>query len=77
MRFFNKKFFMCLYYLCIIIIGNLDKESRYGNNGSNYNAWNVNSNGNVGNTNLTNTNSVRPAHYNLNDNMVKTIFLGR
>ncbi|MBQ8902088.1 MAG: hypothetical protein IJY87_03350 [Bacilli bacterium] len=56
----------------------MDKESRYGANSSgNYNAWNVNSNGQVNNNNLTNTNSVRPAHYNLNDNMVKTIFLGR
>ncbi|MBQ8901847.1 MAG: hypothetical protein IJY87_02115 [Bacilli bacterium] len=58
-------------------VGNLDKEfTRYGGSSS-FNAWNVNSNGNVNNNNLTNTNSVRPAHYNLNDNMVKTIFLGR
>ena len=50
---------------------------RYGLNGSNYNAWNVNSNGKVDWNNLTNSNAVRPAHYNLNDNMVKAIFLGR
>ena len=59
-------------------IGSLDKEyTRYGYNGSGYNAWDVNSNGNVNWNNLTNTNSVRPAFYNLKDNMAKVIFLGR
>ena len=76
-KFLYKFTMRFIYY--IINLGNLDKESmRYGQNSSgNYNAWNVNSSGNVNNNNLTNTNSVRPAHYNLNDNMVKTIFLGR
>ena len=65
--------------LVIIILGSLDKEkSRYGQNSNgNYNAWRVNSNGNVDNNWLTNTNSVRPASYNLKDNMAKVIFLGR
>ena len=65
--------------LVIIILGSLDKEkSRYGQNSNgNYNAWRVNSNGNVDNPNLTNTNSVRPAFYNLKDNMVMAMFLGR
>ena len=59
-------------------IGSLDKEyTRYGYNGGNYNAWDVNSNGNVNNPNLTNTNSVRPAFYNLKDNIVMAMFLGR
>ena len=71
---------MCLTNeLVIIILGSLDKEyTRYGLNGSNYYAWNVNSNGNVNwGNNLNNTNSVRPAFYNLKDNMAKVIFLGR
>ena len=60
------------------MIGSLENVfARYGLNGSNYNAWNVNSNGNVNNQNLSNANSVRPAHYNLNDSMVKIILLGR
>ena len=59
-------------------IGSLDKEyTRYGYNGSGYNAWDVNSNGNVNNWNLNNTNSVRPAFYNLKDIMVMAIILGR
>ena len=64
--------------LDIIILGSLDKEkSRYGYNSGNYNAWNVNSDGNVNRNNLNNTISVRPASYNLKDNMAKVIFLGR
>jgi len=46
----------------IIYLGNLDKvNARYGYNSttSRYNAWNVNTNGNVNNPNLTNTNAVR------------------
>ncbi|MBQ8901845.1 MAG: hypothetical protein IJY87_02105 [Bacilli bacterium] len=50
---------------------------RYGLNSGNYRAWNVNSDGDVNRNNLNNANSVRPAHYNLNDSMVKAIFLGR
>ena len=54
--------------------------SRYGWNQWNgaFNGFNVNGTGyiNAGNV-LTNSLSVRPDPYNLSDNMVKAIFLGR
>ena len=50
------------------------KLSRNGANSGNFNAWNVNSDGNVNNNNVTNSNGVRPALYRASDNyMVKAV----
>ena len=39
------------------------KRCRVGANGSNFNAWYVNSAGNINNNNVTNTNGASPALY--------------
>ena len=54
--------------------GDWTKLYRNGANGSNFNAWNVNDDGNVNNDNVTNSNGVCPALYRASDNyMVKAV----